>query len=149
MTINKTKLLENFRDIKSFMNINLLICYNNLFKLVGIAYNIGFYLISFITISHIISFFIFLLKKIRKIRKIINDIVFAIKNRKLIKSDKKNKDDEIIIEQALNRIDDKNNKKKIPNKRMKKSKKGKKGKKNKKCENSDIIDSNQIKSINI
>jgi len=55
MNINKTKLLENIKDIKSFLNFNLLLCYENLFKTMSIVYNIGFYIITFITIFHIIN----------------------------------------------------------------------------------------------
>ena len=146
MTINKTKLLENFGDIKSFLNINLLTCYENIFKIGGIVHNIGFYLVIFIIIFHIISFFIFIFKKISKIRKIINHIIFCIKNRKLVQTEKKDEENEIIIE---NNIDDENNKKLKSNKKRKKSKKGKKGRKSKKGGNIDLIDSKQIKSINI
>ena len=42
MKINKTKLYENFIDIKNIANINLLVCYKQLFKGEGIKKNIGF-----------------------------------------------------------------------------------------------------------
>ena len=147
MTINKTKLLENFGDIKSFLNINLLTCYENIFKIGGIVHNIGFYLVIFIIIFHIISFFIFIFKKISKIRKIINHIIFGIKNRKLVQTYRKDKENEIIIEN--NNIDDENNKKLKSNKKRKRDKQGKKGRKRKKGANMDLIDSKLIKSINI
>ena len=63
MNINKTKLLENIKDI-SFLNFNLLLCYENLFKTMSIVHNIGFYIITFITIFHIINAIIFFLKNI-------------------------------------------------------------------------------------
>ena len=64
MNINKTKLLDNIKDIKSFLNINLLLCFDNLFKIESIIYNIGFYIITFIIIFHMINALIFFLKKI-------------------------------------------------------------------------------------
>ena len=69
MNINKTKLLDNIKDIKSFLNINLLLCFDNLFKIENIMYNIGFYIITFIIIFHMINALIFFIKKFRLIKK--------------------------------------------------------------------------------
>ena len=96
MNINKAKLLENIKDIKSFLNINLLLCYENLFKIVSIIYNIGFYIITFILIFHIINAIIFFLKKFRMIKRKINNIIFGIKNYKLITSNKTKKTNKLI-----------------------------------------------------
>ena len=57
MNINKTKLYENFMDIKNIANIRILICYKNLFSKIGAIYNIGSYIIIAILLFHIISFF--------------------------------------------------------------------------------------------
>ena len=46
--INKDKLLKNFKNIKSILNINLLKCYKEVFYKEGIINNIGFYIISII-----------------------------------------------------------------------------------------------------
>ena len=69
MNINKTKLLANIKDIKSFLNINLLLCFDNLFKIENTMYNIGFYIITFIIIFHMINALIFFIKKFRLIKK--------------------------------------------------------------------------------
>ena len=159
MTINKTKLLENFRDIKRFLNINILYCFENLFVVEGMIYNIGFYILSLVSLFHIISFFIFFIKKISMIRKIINDIIFGIRNVKLINTDKNIKEDELIIEQNKTKNnqrlkkEDNNNILSIKRKRnAKKNKKYKIGKKDKsviKDENKSKMNSKNIQSINI
>ena len=74
MNINKTKLFENFADFKNIANIDILKCYDNLFDIIGIIYNIGFYVISFILIYHIISFFVFYLRQSDTIIENINNI---------------------------------------------------------------------------
>ena len=58
MNINKNKLLENFKNIKNFLNFNFLVCYKKLFNKNGIINNIGCYIILAIIIFHIISIFI-------------------------------------------------------------------------------------------
>ena len=40
MNINKTKLFENFANFENISNINILKCYDNLFDIIGIIYNI-------------------------------------------------------------------------------------------------------------
>ena len=85
MKINKKKLLENFKDIKNIANLNILICYKKLFSKKGLFPNFGGLLISLIIIFHIISIFIFFLKQILILIKKIDDIIYAIKNYKLIK----------------------------------------------------------------
>ena len=74
MNINKTKLLENFINIKKIVNFTFLKCYKKLFNKLGILNNIGCYIILAIIIFHIISIFILsgiqfssLKKKIKKI----------------------------------------------------------------------------------
>ena len=85
--INKKKLLENFKDIKNIANLNILICYKKLFSKKGLFPNFGGLLISLIIIFHIISILIFFLKQILILIKKIDDIIYAIKNYKLIKKE--------------------------------------------------------------
>ena len=75
MKINKTKLFENFVDIKNVLNINILICYKILFTTVGIFYNVGSILIILIIIFHIVNIFIFKLKQFSLIKNKINEII--------------------------------------------------------------------------
>ena len=77
MNINKTKLLENFKNIKNVANLNFLICHKTLFSKKGILYNIGCYLIIVIMIFKIISFFVFYIKQFDFLKNKINNIIFA------------------------------------------------------------------------
>ena len=79
MKINKSKLLQNFVDIKNIANINILICYKSLFSKTGLLNNIGNYIISFVIILHIISIFIFYTNQLSKIKNKINFIIFETK----------------------------------------------------------------------
>jgi hypothetical protein len=88
MFINKTKLLENFINIDNFSNLKLLVCYRNLFSKDGILNNIGNFILIFCIIFHLISIFIFYISYINKVKKIIKDIEFALRNINLIKNDK-------------------------------------------------------------
>ena len=83
MHIDRTKLYKNFINIKNVANVNILICYKNLFSINGIKFNIGNYIIIVILIFLIISFIIFYAKQYRFLQKKIKDIVFAIKNSSL------------------------------------------------------------------
>ena len=78
--IDKKKLLKNFKDIKSFINLNILVCYTTLLSKKSISHNIGFYNICFILLFRIVSIFIFYIKQSNKIKKQINRIIYAIKN---------------------------------------------------------------------
>ena len=89
MHINKTKLYNNFIEIKNVANINILSCYKKLLTKDGIIYNIGSYIGIAIIIFHIISIIIFYAKQYKNLKKIIKDIVFAIKNLSLVKDVKK------------------------------------------------------------
>ena len=118
------------------MNINILVCYRSLFTKIGIIHNIGFYIINIIAVFHIISFFIFLFKQFIIINKIIEDIIYGIKNSKLIKSGnkkerkrqkKKNKKEIIIDDNNINNESNNKNNNKI-NKKIKKQNKKKKTK---------------------
>ena len=85
MVIDKKKLYKNFIDVKNIANINLMVCYEQLFTKIGIAYNIGSYIIIGITIFHIISFVLFYLKGINVVFKKIKNIIIFIKHSKLFK----------------------------------------------------------------
>jgi len=76
MNINKEKILDNFKNIKNFLNFNFLVCYKKLFNKNGILNNIGCYIIFVIIFFNIITIFIFsinqfsfLKNKIKKIAK--------------------------------------------------------------------------------
>ena len=154
MKINKTKLYQNFFDIKNIANIKILICYKILFTVNGILYNIGSYIILSIIIFHIVSIILFYLKQFDTIKSKIKNIIFAIKNLKKIKNKKKkekekeknkskdvkkNSNNNIKSNQLNNDIKKKNNQEneivkslKIKINKNKKNYKNKKKKKNKK-----------------
>ena len=91
ININKEKLFENFKDIKNIINFQILVCHDNLFNPLGISENIGFYVLTLIIVFHIISTFIFYMKHSNIITKHINNIIFGIKNYKLLKPEQKTK----------------------------------------------------------
>ena len=82
MNINKNKLLENIKDIKNIANLNFLVCYKNLFKIAGIKYNIGSYIILAIIFFYIISIIVFCTKEYNLIKKKIKKIFFGMNNDK-------------------------------------------------------------------
>ena len=84
MSINKDKLLENFKDIKNFANFNFLVCHKKLFNKEGIVKNIGSYLLLAIILFHIISIIIFYLKEFPLIKKKINYIISGINKKEQI-----------------------------------------------------------------
>ena len=120
MNINKTKLYNNFIDIKNIANINILKCYQNLFNIIGIIYNMGNYIIILIIIFHLVSIFVFYLKQLNDLKNKINKIVYAIKNLGIIKKSKNShkKATEMIVMK-------KNNKKKYIKKTKNENKKNK------------------------
>ena len=69
MNIDKTKLLDNFINIKNIVNFNFLICYKNLFCKMGIENNIGSYVILSIIFFHIIALIIFWAKQFQSLKK--------------------------------------------------------------------------------
>ena len=113
MKINTTELYKNFVDIKNIMNINILICFKNLFLKDGIIYNVGSFIIIVIIIFHIICIFIFYLKKYKVLKKKIKDIVFAIKNfngKNYLKKEKKKKKGKNKVKIKIQQKNDKNHK---------------------------------------
>ena len=91
MIINKTKLYENFVDIKNIANINLLVCYKTLFTKKGIVHNIGALTIIPIILLHLICIVICYINKFSEIKEKIKDIIFGIQNWKLVKAEEKEK----------------------------------------------------------
>ena len=84
MSINIDKLLENFKNIKNFANLNFLVCHKKLFNKNGIKNNIGSYLILVIILFHILTIIIFYLKQYLQIKVKIKDISFGINEYQLI-----------------------------------------------------------------
>ena len=114
--IDTNKLLDNFKNIKNYLNINLLVCTKTLFSKSGISKNIGSYLIIAIILFQIISLFVFYLKQFNLLKDQIKDIIYAINYLKFIKgkkgkepNNKKNKENNL-IENEIN-LDDINNNK--------------------------------------
>ena len=91
MSINKTKLLQNFKDIKTIVNIDFLVCYKKLFKKEGIINNLGFYLLLLIILFNIIVIIVFYIKKFSLLKKKINDIINGIQLKRLDKKLNKSK----------------------------------------------------------
>ena len=85
ISFDKYKIIEKFKDIKSLTNINIIKCYYLLTNKEYILKNIGFFIICPVFVFHLISIFIFFFKEIKKIQKIISDII---NNKKNIKKDK-------------------------------------------------------------
>ena len=84
--IDKSKLLNNFIDIKNIANIKFLLCYKVLFTKKGIINNYGSYSIIFIIIIHFIIIIIFYSKKLlNEINGRIKEISFGVKYIKLHK----------------------------------------------------------------
>ena len=91
MNINKKKLLENFKNIKSIVNFSFLVCYKKLFNKEGILFNIGFYLLLFIILFQIITIIIFSFKQFSSLKKIIFNFASEINAKKQDKKIEKDK----------------------------------------------------------
>jgi len=103
--INKDKLINNFIDIKTTTNLELMKCYKRVFNLEDLKYNIGNYILISIIFLEIILAIIFKIKGYNKIKNLIN---------KIIQNKNKNETTNINIENK--------NKKKTKNNRVKKVK---------------------------
>ena len=88
MEINPNKLLDNFKNMKSYVNLNLLVCTKTLFSKSGISKNIGSYLIIVIILFQIICIFVFYLKQLNSLKDQIKKIIYAINHLKVIKGKK-------------------------------------------------------------
>ena len=138
ININKQKLLDNFKNIKNIANFNLLICIDVLFCKLGLKTNVGFFIFISIILLRIVILFVFYLNQSKRLKNKINDLIFAIKNLKLIKDKDNNKRE--------------GNKRLLINKKQIKSKKNNKYKNKKKKEpenkSNNIIQLNNIKNSN-
>ena len=90
MNIDKTKLLDNFINLKNIANFNFLVCYQSLFSKKGIENNIDSYAILTIIFFHIITLFTFYINQFyslkKKIAKIRNLFLKKINNEQLVTS---------------------------------------------------------------
>ena len=118
ITIDKAKLIENFKYIKNFVNLSFLICYKKLFNKAGIINNIGAFLLAGITFLNIISIFIFFINQFSIIKKKIKDIIFGIKEYKIIESNKKRNN--IVLKSGTKKHKNSNEKKVVVSKNMNK-----------------------------
>ena len=141
--INKTKLYNNFLDIKSIANIDFIFCYKILFTKDGLLKNIGSYILLFLIILHFIFIFVFYLKDLPKLKIKIRDIFLARKNcsKKGNKQGKKcERNNKINKKETMNKHNNHiNNKLKIPFKKDEQKKSKNKQKRNK---NNNIINTN-------
>ena len=80
MNINKTKLYENFVDIKNIANVNILGCYKTLFSKKGIRTNIALFTIIPILIFHFVCIILFYTFQKNVINNKIKDISYGINN---------------------------------------------------------------------
>ena len=105
ININKTKLYDNFINIKNIANINLMTCYNVLFSKKGIKKNYGSYSLIPITLIHYVLISLFYGKKYYLILKNkIIDISYGIINWDLVIAERKEKR----LERRLQRIRSRN-----------------------------------------
>jgi len=82
MNINKDKILDNFKNIKNFLNFNFLVCYKKLFNKNCILNNIEFYIIFFIILFHIITIVVFNTKQFYELKNKIKKILSVKENEK-------------------------------------------------------------------
>ena len=73
--INKERLLNNFVDIETISNINLLKCYETLFSIDSLITNVGSYIILSIVLIYIASLFIFIIKEYALLMSKIKNII--------------------------------------------------------------------------
>ena len=71
----KKKLINNFIDIHSSTNFDIIKCYNKFLSLISLKNNIGSYIILSIILIYIIGSFIFSFCEYKKIINIVNDIL--------------------------------------------------------------------------
>jgi hypothetical protein len=127
MNINKTKLIENFKDIKNAINLNILICYRNLFTKEGIISNLGNFILMAFFIFHIINIIIFYMKQYKEIKEKIELIKYGLKFSSIKRIDKIRKSVEL---KTVENVNDNDGSKNIINQVIKKKKKKKKKRRN-------------------
>ena len=134
MKINKSKLYENFVDIKNIANIKLMTCFKVLFTYKGIQNNVACFITIPVIIFHIVAIIMFYANQKEKIQNKINDISFGINNWDLVKEVKRKKRLERIMKKKEKKL------KKIRNKRRNK-------KKDRKIEEIKILNSNDYNDL--
>ena len=80
IVINKDRLLNNFKDLKNNLNVNIMKCYYVLFQINGIIKNIGFYFMNVIIMIMIILTILFIIRGFDKVKLQVNSIIEEIKN---------------------------------------------------------------------
>ena len=114
MKIDKSELIKNFINIKSIVNINILVCYKVLFSKKGILNNYGCYCLIFVIFLHLIIIIIFYAKNlIKKIQLQIKDIAFGIKNYHLLQAENINKEHRKNIYIKYDRLEKKSKKQNV------------------------------------
>ena len=87
INIDKDKLMSNFKDIKNVLNIEIVKCYKEVFTKENIKKNNGFFIIISIILIDFISCILFIFKFYGLLRKEIDKMYLARKN-KIIKKEK-------------------------------------------------------------
>ena len=93
MNLDKDELVKSFTDL-NMINIDVLKCNKLLFKLEGLLYNIGSYIIIFIFIIYLINIIIFYA---RDYNRLFNIIKIIIKNGNILRNSSSNKENKNII----------------------------------------------------
>ena len=101
---NKTKLYDNFININYITNIKVIKCYHVLFSKEGISNNIGIYIIVPIIIFHFICLIIFYIKEYKKLKHVINQILYFKSQNKKLKINNKNENNNISNNSKINSI---------------------------------------------
>ena len=82
IVINKDKLLNNFGDVESLININVMKCYRLLFRKKGLLFNIANYILIVIILIKILLLILFIIKGNKYFDNIINQIINNKNNQK-------------------------------------------------------------------
>ena len=148
LEINKDKLLNNFKDIKNILNLDVLKCYKEVFNKEGLINNIGNYIMSTIIIITLILSILFKIKGYINLKKRINEIVIKNKqegNNKGCRVEQEKNNKKVKNKKGKKYRQDKN--KKVKNNKQDKNKKEKKNQKikNKKGKKKKIV-KNKIKN---
>ena len=115
IVINKDKLLNNFKDIKKVLNLDIMKCYKVLFKKEGLVKNIGNYFMNLLIIMILILSILFKIKGFYNVKKQIKEIT---QNKEEAQKEKIN-----INTNNNKKKKEKENKAKFENKNNKKNKK--------------------------
>ena len=81
ININKTLFINNMKNFKNIIHLNVMKCYHVLFTLGGIKNNIGSYILISVILFNLISIIIFATKDYKRIEEQIKDLLNEIKNK--------------------------------------------------------------------